>query len=194
MRDTAASRRTVPIIMLASGILALTACGPNNAGGNASTTAEAPFSSSAPAGDGICALLTMTEAQAAFPEVKVATPYTDLEKVGIKVCDFGPKTNDRTFNVRLSKSSVDQEITTFEAGVMDPMKRSHLTRDPFGGGGKVIVSEQGKTSGALGDIGVAAIQKGPNTIVVSTSTVTGGRDAVEKRLIALVTAAASRAP
>ena len=77
---------------------------------------------------------------------------------------------------------------------MDPMKQSHLTRDPFGGGGKVIVSEQGKTSGALGDIGVAAIQKGPNTIVVSTSTVTGGRDAVEKRLIALVTAAASRAP
>ena len=194
MRYFVTNRRRLSIIMLVGGILTVAACGPNNPGGNASTTAVAPSSSSAPAGNAICALLTMTEAQAAFPEVRVATPYTGLEKVGIKVCDFGPKPNDRTFNVRLSKSSVDQEISTFEAGVMDPMKQSHLTRDPFGGGGNVIVSEQGKTTGALGDVGVAAIQKGPNTIVVSTGTVTGGRDTVEKRLIALVTAAASRAP
>ena len=194
MRNTAASRRTVPIIMLVGGILTATACGPGNAGSNAATKAEATSSSTAPAGDGICALLTMTEAQAAFPEVNVATPYTDLEKIGIKVCDFGPKPKSRTFNVRLSKSSVDQEITTFETGVMDPMKQLHLTRDAFGAGGKIIISEQGKTPGALGDIGVAAIQKGSNTVVVSTSTVIGGRDTVEKHLIALVTAAASRAP
>ena len=182
------------MIMIVGGILMLSACGPGNAGNNTSSTAQATSASTAPAGGGICALLTMAEAQAAFPEVKVATPYTDLEKVGIKVCDFGPKANDRTFNVRLSKSTVEQEIATFEAGVMDPMKQSHLTHDPFGGGGKVIVSEQGKTPDALGDIGVAAVQKGPNTIVVSTSTVDGSRDTVEKHLIALATAAASRAP
>lgn len=194
MRHSATDRRRAPMIMLVGGMLTVTACGPGNAGSNASTTTETASSSAAPAGDGICALLTMAEAQAAFPEVRVATPYTDLEKVGIKVCDFGPKPNDRTFNVRLSKSSVDQEMTTFEAGVMDPMKPSHLARDPFGAGGKIIISEQGKTPGALGNIGVAAIQKGSNTIVVSTSTVTGGHDSVEKHLIALATAAASRAP
>ena len=194
MRRFATIRRGLSMIMLVGGILATTACGPGNAGSNASTTAEATSSSAVPSGDGICALLTMTEAQAAFPEVKVATPYTDLEKIGIKVCNFGATPKDRTFNVRLSKSSVDQEITTFETGVMDPMKQLHLTRDPFGVGGKIIISEQGKTPGALGDIGVAAIQKGSNTVVVSTGTVIGGRDTVEKNLIALVSAAASRVP
>lgn len=194
MRRSATNRRTVLLIMLAGGVLAVTACGRGNTGGKASESPEVIAVSSAPAGDGICALLTMAEAQAAFPDVKVAKRYTDLEKVGIQVCNFGATPEGRTFNVRLSKSSVDQEITTFETGVMDPMKRSHLTRDPFGAGGKMIISEQGKTPDALGDIGVAAIQKGSNTIVVSTSTVTGGRDMVEKHLIALVTAAESRAP
>jgi hypothetical protein len=52
---------------------------------------------------------------------------------------------------------VDQEITTFEAGVMDPIKQSHLTPGAFGAGGKIIISEQGKTPDALGDLGVAAL-------------------------------------
>jgi hypothetical protein len=77
---------------------------------------------------------------------------------------------------------------------MDPAKNGHLTRHPFGAGGQVIVSQHGKTPDALGDLGVAALQKGPTTIVVSTSTTTGDPATVEKHLIDLVTAAASRAP
>ncbi len=187
--------RTIRLVVLVTGFLTVAACGPHNAADKGSSSPEVTaVSSSAPSGGGICALLTMAEAAAAFPEVTVATPYSDLEKYGIKACDFGSKAVVRTFQVRLSKSSVDQEMTTFETGVMDPMKQSHLTRDTFGAGGKVIISEQGKTPDALGDLGVAALQKGANTVVVSTSTVAGGRDAVEKHLIVLVTAAASRAP
>lgn len=192
MISSAINCRAVRNILLVVGLLATTACGSHNGADEA-----APLSSrvgiSAPAGSGICALLTMAEAQAAFPDVTMATPYKDLENVGIQVCDFGSKPKERTFNVRLSKSSVDQEITTFESGVMDPMKQTHLVADSFGAGGKVIISKQGKTPGALGDLGVAALQKRANTVVVSTSTVTGGREVVEKHLIALVTAAASRA-
>jgi hypothetical protein len=77
--------RTIPRFMLATGLLGVVACGPRNASDNASLSPEASaISSSAPAGSGVCALLTMGEAQAAFPEVTVATPYTDLEKVGIQ--------------------------------------------------------------------------------------------------------------
>lgn len=192
MVSSAINGRRVSTILLVSGLLTMTGCGSHDKADKTSSS-SASAGSSAPAGTGVCALLTMAEARAAFPEVSVATPYRDLEKQGIQVCDFGSKPMERTFNVRLSKSSVDQEITTFESGVMDPMKHAHLVSDPFGAGGKVIISEQGKTPDALGDLGVAALQKGENTIVVSTSTVTGGRDAVEKHLIALVTAAASRA-
>lgn len=195
MKCSSANWRTVPLLMLITGSLTLTACGPHKAGAKKSSSPDlSSVRSSEPAGTGVCGLLTMAEAQAAFPDVTVATPNTDLEKMGIQVCDFGSKPKARTFNVRLSKSSVDGELSLFETGVMDPMKHSHLTRDPFGAGGKVIISEQGKTPDALGDIGVAALQKGSNTIVVSTNSVIGGRKAVEKNLIALVTAAASRAP
>ena len=195
MTNSIPNGRAISIAMLVTGLLTAAACGPRDSADEASSSPTgSAIDTSAAAGSGICALLTMAEAQAAFPEVTLTTPYTDLEKVGIQACDFGSKSAVRVFQVRLSKSSVDQEMTTFEAGVMDPAKQSQLTRDPFGAGGKIIVSEQGKTPDALGDLGVAALQKGPNTIVVSTSTVTGGHDVVEKHLIALVTAAASRAP
>lgn len=187
--------RAIPLTMLATGLLAVAACGSPNAADNAPSSPEATVSGgSALAGSGVCALLTIAEARAAFPDVTMAAPYTGLEKVGIQACDFGSKATARRFQVRLSKSSVDQEITTFETGVMDPVKQSRLTRDAFGAGGVVIVSQHGVTPDALGELGVAALQKGSNTIVVSTSTVIGGRDLVEKHLTALANAAASRAP
>lgn len=186
--------RTASLALVAGGALLLAACGSPGGGGSAGGSGAGGAASSAPAGSGACALLTMAEAQAAFLHVTQAKPYTDLEKVGIQACDFGSAATPRVFQTRLSKSTVEDEMATFETGVMDPAKQAHLKRDPFGAGGEAIVSEQGKTPGALGDIGVAALQKGATTVVVSTGTIVGGGEAAEKKLIALVTAAAGRAP
>jgi hypothetical protein len=136
----------------------------------------------------------MAEARAAYSDVEAATPYRDLEKQGIQACDWGPKPAGRTFQSRLSQSSVSQELTTYEAGVMDPMQRAKLSRTPFGAGGEVMIAKHGETPGALGDIGVAAVQKGPTTVVIATSDVAGDTKSVEQRLAGLATAAAARAP
>lgn len=68
-------------------------------------------------------------------------------------------------------------------GVMDPTKQSHLKRGRFGSDGEAIVNEMGKTSDTLGNLGVAALQKGVNTIFVSTSTVTTDGEASEKKIL-----------
>jgi hypothetical protein len=184
-----------PRLLVLGAILLLAACGSKKAAENASSSGQvAATSASSPSGPGACGLLTMGEAKAAYPDVAVATPYRDLEKHGIQACDWGPKPAGRTFQARLSQSSVGQELTTYEAGVMDPMKQAKLARIPFGVGGQLMIGRQADTPGALGDIGVAAVQKGPNTIVVATSDVSGDPKGVEKRLADLATAAASRAP
>jgi hypothetical protein len=189
--SNAGSRR----LLFVGAILLLAACAPKNAAETGSSSAQvAATGASAPSGPGACGLLTLGEARAAYADVAVATPYKDLEKQGIQACDWGPKPAGRTFQVRLSQSSVGQELTTYEAGVMDPMKHATLTRIPFGVGGQLMIGRQADTPGALGDIGVAAVQKGPNTIVVATSDVAGDPKAVEKRLADLATASASRAP
>jgi hypothetical protein len=181
------------LVVLGGVLISVVACGPKNSAETAASPA-ATTNTSSPSGSGACGLLTMAEAQAAYPNVAFATPYRDLEKNGIQACDWGPKPAGRTFQVRLSNSSVDQELTTYETGVVNPMKPAKLHRSPFGAGGQVMIGRQGDPPEVLGDIGVAAIQKGPNTIVVATSDVAGDGKSVEKRLIDLAAAAASRTP
>jgi hypothetical protein len=194
MRSLAPNAGSLGLLAVGA-VLLLAACGSKKAAENASASGQvAATSASSPSGSGACGLLTLAEARAAYADVAVSTPYKDLEEHGIQACDWGPKPAGRTFQVRLSKSSVDQELTTYEAGVMDPMKQAKLRRIPFGAGGQLMIGRQADTPGALGDIGVAAVQKGPNTIVVATSDVSGDPKAVEKRLADLATASASRAP
>jgi len=181
-------------LLIVSAAVLPSACGPKKVAETAASGDAAASSAASPAGGGVCGLLTMAEAKAAYPDVAVATPYRDLEKNGIQACDWGPKPAGRTFQVRLSQSSVADEMATYEMGVVDAMKPAKLNRAPFGGSGQVMIGRQGEKPGVLGNIGVAAVQKGPNTIVVATSDVAGDPSTVQRRLVELATASAARAP
>ncbi|WP_158266406.1 hypothetical protein [Allosphingosinicella deserti] len=138
-------------------------------------------------------MLTMAEAKAAFPDVTAATQEESLAKQGIRACDWGDGPGGRTFQVRISESTVDDELGTFEAGVVDPFKQTKLTREPFDAGGQVIIASRAESPNVVQDVAVAAVQKGANTVVVVTSRVGGDRDALKARLGTLATTAASRA-
>lgn len=181
-RSKAPHLRLLSILTLGSYVLAA------DARLSSSSAADAPLTSN---NSDVCALLTMAEAQTAYPEVVVATPEESLAKQGIHACDWGAKPGGRSFELRLSKSSVADEIDMFEMGVMDPVTQAKLVREAIGNG-QLVVGKQGDTPGVLQDIGVAAMQKGANTIVVVTTDVEGDHKVVAERLAKLAASAATR--
>ena len=183
------------VLAMCLGMAAGCGSGTESGGGNISEIADAPKAEAAAAtsGEGACALLTMAEAKAAFPDVTSATQEESLVKQGIRACDWGDGPGGRTFQVRISASTVEDELGTFESGVVDPFKQTKLTREPFAGGGQVIIASRAETPNVVQEVAVAAVQKGANTIVVVTSRVDGDRNGLKERLGTLAATAASRA-
>jgi deferrochelatase/peroxidase EfeB len=196
MTSSLPNGRRAPAIVLAAAFVSMAGCGSGESAGDNATAAPgaaATETASAPSGKGVCALLTMAEAKAAYSDVTAATQEESLAKHGIHACDWGAGPGGRTFQVRVSNSSVDDELGLFEEGVMDPFKKTKLTREAFAGGGQILIARQAETPDVVQDVAVAAIQKGANTIVAVTSRVDGDRESLKQRLTTLATAAASRA-
>lgn len=173
--------------------VSLAACGEKTAETKGAEGAAAPAASGAVVATGACGLLTLAEVKAVFPDVTTNKAEERLADIGIHACDWETANGMRAVQVRQSTDTkAEEEVGTFEAGIMDPLKpRKALPRTTIEGG-QVLVAQQDADAGILQSVGVAAVQSGTQTVSIVSNSIVGRADAATG-LGQLAKAAAARA-
>lgn len=124
-----------------------------------------------------CTLVTLAEVKALFPDADHTESSSPMEGLGISDCGFKDKDDTRVVNVRVRTNAdpkEDMEVMEWSlsepGGPPNPAVKQEAVKG-LGGEAAVMVLRRDKT--IKRDIGILALQHGPDVIVVTTGEIEG---------------------
>jgi hypothetical protein len=144
-----------------------------------------------------CTLVTLAEVKALFPDADHTESSSPMKDSGISDCGFKDKDDTRVVNVRVrTNAAPTEDMEIMEWSLSDPggppnPAVKHEAVAGLGGEAAAIVVRRDKT--IKRDVGILALQHGPDVVVVTTGEIQGKDKArVIKELSQLAKLAAGR--